>query len=114
MLKGPASAPGCVTARDTFAPAAPTALEAVGGAGVISLIWEGVEAADLAGYVVLRGEAGAEPTTVLTPTPISARSFEDRQVTPGVRYSYVVVAVDSATPGNRSAPSNRADETARQ
>ena len=113
-VEGPASAPGCVTARDTFAPAAPTALEAVGGAGVISLIWEGVEAADLAGYVVLRGEAGAEPTTVLTPTPISARSFEDRQVTPGVRYSYVVVAVDSATPGNRSAPSNRADETARQ
>ena len=113
-VEGPASAPGCVTARDTFAPAAPTALEAVGGAGVISLIWEGVEAADLAGYVVLRGEAGAEPTTVLTPTPIGARSFEDRQVTPGVRYSYVVVAVDSATPANRSAPSNRADETARQ
>lgn len=113
-VEGPASAPGCVTARDTFPPAAPTALEAVGSAGVISLIWEGVEASDLAGYVVLRGENGAEPTTVLTPEPIGARSFEDRQVRPGVRYVYVVVAVDSATPANRSAPSNRAEETARQ
>ena len=45
---------------------------------------------------------------------IGARSFEDRQVRPGVRYVYVVVAVDSATPANRSAPSNRAEETARQ
>jgi hypothetical protein len=113
-VEGPASAAGCVTARDTFPPAAPTALEAVGSAGVISLIWEGVEAPDLAGYVVLRGENGGEPTTVLTPTPIGARSFEDRQVRPGVRYVYVVVAVDSATPANRSAPSNRAEETARQ
>jgi hypothetical protein len=113
-VEGPASAPGCVTAHDTFPPAAPTALEAVGSAGVISLIWEGVETPDLAGYLVLRGENGGEPTTVLTPAPIGARSFEDRQVRPGVRYVYVVVAVDSATPANRSAPSNRAEETARQ
>ena len=39
-VEGPASAPVCVTPRDTFAPPAPAALEAVGGAGVISLIWE--------------------------------------------------------------------------
>ena len=44
----------------------PTALEAVGGAGVISLIWEAVEAPDLAGYLVFRGEATGEPTTPLT------------------------------------------------
>lgn len=113
-IEGPASPPGCETARDTFPPPAPTALEAVGGAGVISLIWEGVEAPDLAGYLVLRGEAGGEPGTVLTPAPITARSFEDKQVTPGTRYVYVVVAIDSATPANRSAPSNRAEEVARQ
>ncbi len=103
-----------MTAVDTFAPAAPTALAAVGGAGVVSLIWEGVEAADLAGYLVFRGVAGSEPTTLLTPSPIAARSFEDRDVTPGTRYVYVVVAVDSATPANRSGPSNQAEETARQ
>jgi predicted small lipoprotein YifL len=113
-IESPASAPVCVTPRDTFAPPAPSALEAVGGAGVISLIWEAVEAPDLAGYLVFRGENGAEPSTPLTSAPIRDSSFEDRGVTPGVRYTYVVVAVDSATPANRSAPSNRAEETARQ
>jgi hypothetical protein len=113
-IEGPPSAPACVTPIDTFPPPAPTALEAVGGPGVISLIWEAVEAADLAGYLVLRGEAPGEPATPLTPAPIRDTSFEDRNVTPGVRYVYVVVAVDSAAPSNRSAPSNRAEETARQ
>lgn len=113
-VEGPASARGCVTPRDTFPPTAPAALEAVAGAGVISLIWEAVEAPDLAGYLVFRGTAPGEPTTLITPTPISATSVEDRSVTPGVRYVYVVVAIDSATLANRSAPSNRAEETARQ
>jgi hypothetical protein len=113
-MEGRPSPPSCVTPVDTFAPPAPSALEAVGGAGVISLIWEAVDVADLAGYVILRGENGAEPTTPLTPSPIRDSSYEDRAVTPGVRYTYVVVAVDSATPPNQSAPSNRADETARQ
>jgi hypothetical protein len=113
-VESPPSAPACVTPRDTFAPPAPTALEAVGGAGVISLIWEAVDAPDLAGYLVFRGEGGGEPSTPLTPSPIRDSSFEDRSVTPGVRYVYVVVAVDSASPVNQSAPSNRAEETARQ
>ncbi len=113
-VEGPASAPGCVTPRDTFPPAAPAALEAVAGASVISLIWEAVDTPDLAGYLVFRGTAPGEPTTQLTPEPTGATSFEDRTVTSGVRYVYVVVAVDSATPVNRSAPSNRAEDTARQ
>lgn len=113
VVESLASAPACVTPTDTFPPPSPTALEAVGGAGVISLIWEPVEAADLAGYLVFRGESGGEPGTPLTPAPIRDASFADRAVTPGVRYVYVVVAVDSATPANRSAPSNRAEEMAR-
>ena len=113
-VEGPASPASCVTPRDTFAPPAPAALEAVAGAGVISLIWEAVDASDLAGYLVFRGPAPGEPTTLLTPVPIGATSFEDRTVTPGVRYVYVVVAVDSATPENRSVPSNRSEESARR
>ncbi len=113
-VEGPVSLPGCVTPRDTFAPPAPTALEAVAGASVISLIWEAVDTPDLAGYLVYRGTAPGEPTEALTSAPIGATSFEDRSVTAGVRYVYVVVAVDSAAPMNRSAPSNRAEETARQ
>ena len=80
----------------------------------MSLIWEGVDAPDLEGYLVFRGVGGGEPTEQLTPAPIRASSFEDRAVTAGTRYVYVVVAVDSATPANRSGPSNRAEETARQ
>lgn len=113
-VEGPASPVACVTPVDTFAPPAPTALEAVGGAGVVSLIWEGADTPDLAGYLVFRGVAGSEPGTQLTPEPIRGSSFEDRAVTAGTRYVYVVVAVDSATPANRSGPSNRAEETARQ
>ena len=77
-IEGPASPPACVTPADTFAPPPPSALEAVGGAGVISLIWEPVEAPDLAGYLVFRGEAPGEPTTALTAAPIRESSFEDR------------------------------------
>ncbi len=113
-VEGAASASGCVTARDTFAPAAPASLEAVGGVGVVSLIWDAVTAPDLAGYLVYRGPAPGEPTTLLTAEPLGATSFEDRTVTPGTRYVYAVVAVDSAQPANRSAPSNRAEETARR
>jgi len=39
--------------------------------------------------------------------------FDVRTVKPGVRYAYVIVAVDKATPPNRSAPSARVEETAR-
>lgn len=113
-VEGAASPVACITPADTFPPPAPSALEAVGGAGVVSLIWEGVDAPDLAGYLVFRGVSGGEPTEQLTPEPIRASSFEDRRVTAGTRYVYVVVAVDSATPANRSGPSNRAEETARQ
>ncbi|MGE0815035.1 MAG: hypothetical protein AB7O28_24905 [Vicinamibacterales bacterium] len=113
-VEGPASPPGCVTPADTFPPGAPAALEAVGGAGVVSLIWDAVEATDLAGYLVFRGPVGEEPTTLLTREPIQASSYEDRAVTPGTRYAYVVVAVDSAAPPNRSAPSNRAEGEARR
>ena len=103
-----------MTPRDTFPPPAPAALDAVGGLGVVSLIWDRVEQPDVVGYLVFRGPATGDADTLLTPEPIVASSFEDRTVTPGVRYAYVVVAVDSATPPNRSAPSNRAEGAARQ
>ena len=38
-----------------------TSLAAVGSAGAINLIWEGVEAADLAGYILLRGHGARRP-----------------------------------------------------
>jgi predicted small lipoprotein YifL len=105
-----ASAPACITPKDTFPPAAPKSLSAVGSEGAISLIWEANSEADLAGYLVLRSEAG-KPPQALTPQPIKETTFRDATVARGVRYLYTVVAVDTA--GNRSAASNRVEETAR-
>ena len=48
VVQGPASPMTCVTPRDTFPPVAPKSLAAIGGAGVINLIWEPNAEADLA------------------------------------------------------------------
>ena len=109
----PASPTVCVTPSDTFAPAVPTRLAAIGGAGVVSLVWEADTDADLGGYLVLRGLEGAETLTVLTNEPIQETTYRDTSVTPGVRYDYAVVAIDRTTPPNRSAVSARVTEAAR-
>ncbi len=102
--------PKCVTPKDTFPPAAPKGLGGVASEGAISLIWEANSEKDLAGYLVLRGEAPGEILEPITPAPIQATIFNDI-VPAGVRYVYAIVAVDTA--GNKSAPSNRFEEAAR-
>jgi hypothetical protein len=113
MIESDPSAPICVTPRDTFAPAAPKSLQAVGSAGVVSLIWDANKEGDVAGYLVLRGEAPGDRLQPLTPEPIRETRYQDRSVKAGVTYVYAIVAVDRATPPNRSAESNRVQETAR-
>jgi len=103
----------CATPRDTFPPAAPTGLQAVAGEGAISLIWEPNPEVDLAGYVVLRGIAPGGKLERLTREPIKETTYSDTTAKPGVRYVYVIVAVDTAVPPNLSAPSNKAEEIAR-
>jgi hypothetical protein len=112
-LESPPSQPVCLTPRDTFPPAAPKGFSIVAGPGTMNLGWDANTEADLAGYVVLRGEAPGDTLQPLTPAPISATSYEDKTVKPGVRYVYAIVAVDKATPPNLSAPSTRLEETAR-
>jgi predicted small lipoprotein YifL len=100
----------CTKLVDIFPPAAPKDLKAVSSEGVISLIWEASPESDLAGYIILRAQAPAEPETPIVPAPVLETSFNDT-VQPGVRFVYAVRAVDKA--GNASAPSNRVEETAR-
>jgi hypothetical protein len=107
------SKPACVKAVDTFAPSAPTKLEAVASEGAISLIWEASPEPDVAGYVVLRGEAGAAQLAPLFKSPIKETTYRDVSVKRGVRYVYAVVAVDTAAAHNVSPQSNRVEETAR-
>jgi len=106
--------PICVTVRDVFPPAPPKGLAVVAmDGGVMNLIWDANTEPDLAGYVVLRGQAPGDTLQPLTPEPIHETSYRDTTATPGVRYVYAIVAVDRATPPNRSQPSARVEETAR-
>jgi hypothetical protein len=108
------AAAACITPRDTFAPAAPGGLDAVSSGGVISLIWDANTEADLAGYLVLRGEAPGDTLQAITATPISETVFRDTSVKAGVRYVYAIVAVDNANPRNASPLSARKEVTAVQ
>jgi hypothetical protein len=104
----------CVKTLDVFAPATPKNLAAVASEGAINLIWEANTEGDLAGYIVLRGPAVEGGKLVpITPSPIKETTFRDTTVRAGVRYAYVVLAVDTATPQNVSAQSNKVEETAR-
>ena len=68
---------------------------------------------DLAGYLVLRGDAPGDTLRAITPEPVAATTYRDTTARAGMRYVYVVVAVDRASPQNVSAQSNRVEETAR-
>src|SRR5262249_39986843 len=92
------SSPTCVELVDTFPPAPPTGLTTVASEGAVSLIWDANPEDDLAGYLVLRGDATGVALAVITPSPIQETTFHD-SVEPGRRVEYAVQAVDKA--GNK-------------
>jgi hypothetical protein len=97
-----------------FAPRAPSGLSTVSGDGAITLIWEPNTELDVAGYLILRGEAGDATLTPVTDTVVTEARFIDRTVKPGVRYLYAVQAIDTRLPTpNVSVESARVEETAR-
>ena len=112
-VEGPASPATCVDLVDTFPPAAPTGLIAVADGTGISLVWDPNGEGDLAGYVVLRGNAPDATLQRLTAGPVEATAYQDTGVTPGERYVYRVQALDSSIPPNVSPPSEAVTETAR-
>ena len=105
------SDPICVTPKDTFPPAAPKSLTAVSDVGAVNLVWDANTESDLAGYIVLRGDAPGDNMQPLMRDPVKENRYVDRTVAGGTSYVYTVIAVDKA--GNRSAPSNRVQETPR-
>ncbi len=112
-IESESSPAACVTPRDAFPPAAPKGMSAVAGTGIISLSWDANTEGDLAGYLVLRGEAPGDTLQPLMAAPMTATSYEDKTVRAGLRYAYAIIAVDKASPPNRSAQSARVEETAR-
>lgn len=97
----PLSQPVEITPRDIFAPPAPAGLSAVEASGSVQLSWNPVEAADLAAYQVYRAEG--DGPFVRTGGRLTAPSYNDRDLRPGVRWRYQVTAIDAA--GNESQPS---------
>ncbi len=91
--------------RDIYPPKSPTRVDALSEANLVRLLWDPVDSADLAGYLVFRSDAGGPPVQ-LTKEPILDPFFNDLGARPGKKYAYTVRAVDRA--GNQSAPSPEA------
>jgi fibronectin type 3 domain-containing protein len=87
--------------RDVFPPPAPTRLDALSEGSLVRLLWDPVDAPDLAGYLVFRAEGTAAPVR-LTKDPLAEPFYTDEHVAQGKRYRYTVRSVDRA--GNESPP----------
>ena len=107
LLQSNASAPATVSFRDLVAPPPPASITALVETRVVRLLWEAVDAPDLAGYRLYRSEGmghGAEVKDIGT-IPIgtgtqTATTFADDRIELGIAYRYAVTAVDKS--GNES------------
>jgi len=97
-----------VTFKDLVPPPPPTGLTALVETAGVRLVWDPVDAPDLAGYKVYRTEgSGIEQlrpigTIPLTPVQlVTATNYRDTSVNRGISYYYEVVSVDKT--GNESA-----------
>lgn len=100
-------------AQDVFPPAPPRGLAAAAEGEVIRLFWTPGTEPDLAGYLIYRRASADGSFLKLTEKPIMETTFADARVEPGVTYTYVVTAVDGATPPNESERSAPASERIR-
>lgn len=95
------------TFKDLVPPPPPTGLTALVETAGVRLVWDAVEAPDLAGYKVYRTEGtGIETlrsvgTIPLTGALLTATNYRDTSVNHGISYYYEVVSVDKS--GNESA-----------
>jgi hypothetical protein len=87
---------------DTFPPAAPERLTALGRPGGVDLFWSPGDEIDLAGYRVYRRGLPDGPWELLTPETLTSTTWVDTGVEPGERFAYAVTAVDFAEPPNES------------
>jgi hypothetical protein len=114
QIEGEPSLPACGRPYDVYGPAPPREVRITPGEGQLTVSWEPNEDVDLGGYLVLRGEAGSATLLPLFDVPIAEPRYTDRTVKPGVRYTYVVVAVDTRLPvPNRREPSIPQEELVR-
>jgi fibronectin type 3 domain-containing protein len=100
------SAPVTATFKDLVAPPAPATLTTLVETKTVRLIWDPVDASDLAGYYVYRYQGNAR-IKFQTAGPIPSTHFGDDSTEPGIEYVYAVTAVDkngNESPERRSEP----------
>jgi hypothetical protein len=102
------SAPVRVNFRDLVAPPAPATVDALVEPKMVRLIWEAVDAPDLAGYKVYRSEGVGHGNAIrdvgtipVVAAPLTTTTFSDPSVDLGIAYRYAVTAIDKN--GNESA-----------
>lgn len=106
LLQSDFSAPSKVTFKDLAPPPAPTGMTALIETRIVRLLWEPVEAADLAGYRVYRAEGVGHTniqelaTVPLTGQTVTITTEVDANPNPGIAFRYAVTSVDKS--GNES------------
>jgi hypothetical protein len=107
LVQSAPSAPARATFKDLVAPPAPATLTALTETKLVRLLWDAVDAPDLAGYRLYRTEgSGHDPikpigTIPLTNETVVATTYVDNGVDLGIAYRYGVAAIDKS--GNESA-----------
>ena len=102
------SSPVTVTFKDLMPPPAPKNVSVLTETKAVRLVWDPVDAPDLAGYMVWRKEGVGQgdqikeiPTIVpLFEKPIATSYYVDAKADIGIAYKYAVTAVDKS--GNQS------------
>jgi hypothetical protein len=112
-VEGPPSDVFCTTAVDRYPPPAPTNLRAIQEGNAITLTWTPSDAADLGGYIVLRGDKDGVNLQPLNREPVREPAFKDETARSGEVYTYSVYAVDTAPTPNVSQQSDRQVVTVR-
>lgn len=101
-----------VLPKDTFPPAAPSAVTIAASPNTISIFFASNTESDVAGYKVYRSNSRDLPKsdwTLLTPELLTTNTFQDTGVESGKTYFYYVTAVDKN--GNVSETSEIVSET---
>lgn len=113
VAEGATSNPVCLVPVDRYPPDAPESLQVVQEGTTVTVIWRAVESADLAGYVVLRGDGPDGALAPLFSGPVVSTTYRDTTVVAGMSYSYAVYAIDSSPAANVSPLSPRETLTVR-
>ncbi len=101
-----------VSAKDIYAPSAPSSITIAAAPGRLSLFFPANTESDVVGYNVYRSldpELSKDKWSKLNGELLTRTTYQDEKVEPGKKYYYYLTAVDSS--GNVSAPSEVVSES---